>query len=128
MDFDFRSAMENLQPGRNACIEYFEKSVHPLLTSSFPDLNIAFDPRWHCAQVYFGRSRVYEGTYYDGISISVAPDRCGNRSMDHGGSSSFTPRCIEGILLMEGNLQNDCDFSWYSLEGMVDAVKNFNGD
>ena len=124
---DFRSLFRDLLGGSDACDEYFEKSVHPLLTSSFPDLNIAFAPGDHVAKVYFGRSRVYEGTYYDGISICVAPDRYGNRPRDHDGSSSFTPRCIEGILLMEGNLQN-CDmFSWSSLGQMVDAVKNLNG-
>ena len=128
LKMDFSSLLMGFGAGLSNCSRYFEDRVHPLLASSFPDLRIEYQCGSHCARVYFGRSRVYEGTRYDGILIGVSPDRYGNRCQDHGGSTHFTPRCIEGVLLMEDSLQHDKDFSWFSLEDMVSGVKSLNGE
>ena len=128
LKMDFSSLLMGFGAGLRNCSSYFEDRVHPLLVSSFRDLRIEYGRGSHCGRVYFGRSRVYEGTRYDGISISVSPDRYGNRRQDHGGSMRYTPRCIEGLLLMEDSLQHDKDFSWYSLEDMVSGVKSLNGE
>ena len=127
LKMDFSTLLEGFGGAFRNCTRYFEEQVRPLLASSFPDLRIEYG-RGHCCRVYFGRSRVYEGTRYDGISISVFPDRHGNRRQDHGGSTRYIPRCIEGLLLMEDSLQHDKDFSWYSLEDMISGVKSLNGE
>ena len=114
----------------NNCARYFQDTVHPLLVSTFPGLRIDFDPGGHSANFYFGRSRVHEGTNYDGVSVCVPPDRRGNRSEDHDGSMLFTPTFFEGDLMMEGKLQHDGlrSIDWHSMDEMFSAVKNLYGE
>merc|ERR1712032_39669 len=126
---DFEQLRKDHEAAFRVCARFFEDQVHPLLTSSLPDLQIEYRQGLHCARVYFGRSRVYEGTRYDGISISVAPDRCGNRLRDYGRSENFIPSCIEGLLLIEDSLQNRSElFEWNLIEDMIREVKSLSGE
>ena len=124
---DFLTIFKDFGPALRNCTRYFRDQVHPLLVSSFPNLRIEHRGG-HSARVYFGRSRVYEGIRYDGISITVPPERYGNRRQGQGGSTHFSLICIEALLLMEDSLQHDRDFSWFSLEDMVSGVKSLNGE
>ena len=62
---DFSTLLKGFGGAFRNCTRYFEEQVHPLLASSFTNLRIEYGRGSHCA-------RVYEGTRYDGISISVS--------------------------------------------------------
>ena len=110
----------------NNCARYFQDTVHPLLVSTFPNLRIDFDRGSHSARIYFRRTRVHEGTNYDGVSVCVPPDRHGNRCQDYGWTTTFTPSCFEGDLMLEGKILHDGlrSIDWHSIEEMTNSVKS----
>ena len=104
------------------CVRYFDRVVYPRLQAAFPDQHLPHVKDRTITKIRFGQKKVLNGTEYDGISIAIPIDRWGNSPKDHGGSEDFIPRVIEGILTLNGELQDETLFSWYSIEDMIEEI------
>ena len=104
------------------CARYFDRVVFPRLQAAFPDQELPLIKGRTFTKIRFRQQNVWEGTEYDGISIAIPYDRIGNSPKHHGGSTDFIPEVIEGLLTLNGKLQNEPIFSWYSVEDMIEEI------
>ena len=59
-----------------------------------------------CGRFFFDGKKEVNGISFDEVSVSVPPDACGNRMMDHP-SFPYKPTTIETMLVLDGELNGD---------------------
>ena len=97
-----------------ACSAFYSSRVHRAVAQGTGLRTDACGPHF-CGRFYLDEHRE--------VSVSVPPDASGNRARDHP-SSSYRPRTIETMLVLNGELQHDSIRRFNSVPGVIRYINN----
>lgn len=111
--------MDRFMKESAACSAVFCR-IHPTIASG-TGLRTDACGYHFCGRFFFDEKKEVNGILFNEVSVSVPPDACGNRMMDHP-SFPYKPTTIETMLVLDDELNGDSMERFDSVSEVIDYI------